>query len=290
MADNPQKRAICNLALVIERAGVTAKAQQFFTEITDAHFADYTTITGDPSMSRMVFLYEDILKQVLIDIRPDFARQYADLSDVININMEHADYAMLFELPDNYLELIAQVDESDSKTEYDSEILTFDSYAHVVVGTDDQAYKCIVNVTASDDTKPITGTWSTNWELYNTDGSYGATWVEDWDYKAAASGHLLATNDYSNTDGDSAYIEYLAYVQAGISDKPEYYTQAFRQAFAVRLAAAYTKDKDNKLVLMARYEELAKPKAFTVEDARHYKGNRTKQTSALTARRNLGIS
>jgi len=280
MADNEEKRALCNRAITILTAGMTAQAGVLHTEITDEQFADYTSVTTDNQIMLLCFLYEPILLKVILDIQPDFAKQFADLGNEICINKEVGDWTLLFELPTDFIKdpgaLIAQISQANRKTKYKCKILTFDSYAHVVTGTDDQAYKCKANVTASADTRPITGSWTTNWELYDEDGSLGATWVSGWSYKASQDGLLLATNSYSNSpsetvdsDIDSAYIEYLAYIQAGISDKPALYPNAFKNAFCTRLAAEMAEDGhdyERRRKLMEEYELIAKPRVWQVQN------------------------
>jgi hypothetical protein len=291
MADNAQKRALCNRAITILQAGRTSAAGVLHTSITDEQFADYSLVTDDTQKMLLCFLYEDILKQVILDIQPDFAVQFADLGAEIRINKDIADWSYLFELPSDFLDLVAQVDQTDKDTEYKAKILTFDSYAHVVTGTDDQSYKCKLDVTASAATRPITGSYSTNWELYDAD-DLGADWVSGWAYKASQSGKLLATNTYSNSpsetvdsDIDSAYIKYLAYTRAGISDKPEYYPNEFKNAFCIRLAAEMAqdgKDYERRLRLLAEYEELAKPRAWQVQNQNDYEEDKTTILEART--------
>jgi hypothetical protein len=292
MAANTYKTEIANMAVTILRQGKVSDAGQFFDSIDDTEFADYTTVTGTASQDkqRVCFVYEAILKEVLRDIQPDFAIQYADLAEEIRINKEMASHSLLFELPTNYLDIVDQISQADRSVKYDNEILTFDSYAHVVVGTDDQAWKCIVAHTAADANKPITGaSYATYWELYDTDSAYGAAWVANWAYKASESGLLLATSDYSNTAGDSVYIKYLAYVQAGISDKPQFYSPEFKRAVAVRLASALTKDVEKQKELIARYGMYEKPEAWDNKDRKRFKGNRVVHGSVITARRNLSL-
>ena len=194
------------------------------------------------------------------------------------IDQEIGSWKKLFELPDDYLDLIAQIAQGDHKKKYEAKILTFDAYAHVVTGTDDKAYRCKVAVTASASTKPITGSWETNWELYDADGSLGADWVSGWAYKASEDGLLLATNSYSNDPSEtvdssinSAYISYIPYVQAGVNDKPAYYTPEFKRAFAVRLASALTKDVEKQNGLLARYTRHDRPLVERIENMDDYR-------------------
>ena len=289
MADNQYKREIINMAISVLREGRTSVAGQFHSSIDDSVFADYTT-AGTKDLERAVFQYPLVLKELIRDIQPDFATQFADLGKEILINKEIADFGKLFETPDDFLDIVAQVNEANRKKEYDNEVMLFDSYAHVVVGTDDQAWKCIVAHTAAAANKPITGaSYTTNWELYNTDKSFGATWVTAWSYKASQDGRLLLTNEYSNADGDSAYIEYLAYAYAGISDKPLYYPDAFKRAFAVRLASALTKDVEKQVGLLQRYAKYERPEVWDNKDKKRFKGVITPNRTIAVARENLQI-
>lgn len=265
MADNPYKREIANMAISILREGRRSDSSLFFDAIDDTEFADWSTATVE-DIQQVCLHYPIAIKETLREIKPDFAKQYADLLQEIRINKEIADYNYLFQLPDDFLDMVRQIDEADRTAEYDHKIMVFDSYAHVVAGTDDQAWKCIVEHTASTDDKPITGAnYATNWELYNTDGGYGAAWVNEWEYKAAQSGKLLATGEYSNDDGDSAYIEYIPHVQAGINDKPQYYTDEFKLAVAVRLATKLTGDIKQQIALLQRYDLYDKPKVLSIQ-------------------------
>lgn len=289
MSDNAEKRQICNMAISILREGRTSEAGQYHTEIDDTEFADYTTASTE-GLKRICFQYPLILKEVLRDILPDFAKQFADLSDEILIDKEIGSWGYLFELPSDFLEIVNQIAETDRNTKYDKKIMTFDSYAHVVKGTDGQAWKCSTAHTSAAATKPITGAdYLTVWELYNTDDAYGANWVTDWSYKVSQDGKLLVTRGYSNADGDSAYIEYIPYVQAGINDKPEFYTDEFKRAFAVRLASALTKNIEKQTGLLQRYALYEKPEVWGSRDRKRYKGNTVPNKSVLTARKNLSV-
>lgn len=277
MADNSAKRAIVNRALAILNAGRTAQAGLFFTALDDTQFADWTTIseTDYPDARLAVMLYEPVLKQVIEDIAPGFAIRYADLGHPVSVNMEYGEWDYLFELPTDFLSLVAQVSEGDPGKEAvldrDPEVLHFQDYSHVVAGDDDQAYYCNTSHTSVDDSsdgQPLDDDGNGNWTLYSTDGGLGETWYEGVSYKASATGLLLATNTLSNTDGDSAYIQYLAYVQttadgvAGRSDQPAYYPESFKNALATRLAAEMcldSKDYERRLRLLDEYESLAKP-------------------------------
>lgn len=299
MADNSSKRAIVNRALAILNAGRTAQAGLFFTALDDTQFADWTTIseTDYPDARLAVMLYEPVLKQVIEDIQPGFAIRYADLGYPVSVNMEYGDWEYLFELPTDFLALVAQMVEGDPNAkaalDRDPEILHFKDYSHVVVGDDDQAYYCDTNHTSVDDTadgQPPDDDGDGNWTLYSTDGSLGETWYAGVAYKYNATGLFLATNTLTNADGTSAYIKYLAYVQttsggtAGRSDQPAYYPESFKNALATRLAAEMcldSKDYERRLRLLEEYEAIAKPAYWQVAN-RHR--DRIKKTTLLDAR------
>jgi len=288
MADNPYKREIVNMAISILREGKTSAAGQFHTEIDDTEFASYATASTQ-GLQRICFQYPLILQEVLRDIKPEFAgNHYADLGAEIRINQEINAWDLLFEFPDDYLDLIDQVEEggrtikvgqSSKEVTHDHKVFTFDSYAHVVAGTDDQAWKCILDHDAANANKPITGDdYATYWTLYDVAAGLGADWVTGWSYKAAQAGRLLATNTYSNSpsatvDGSiqSAYIQYIPYVQAGINDLPQYYTPEFKQAFAVRLASALTKDVQKQVGLLQRYAKYEKPAVHRIQNMDKYR-------------------
>lgn len=279
MADNPYKREICNMSISVLREGRRSDASLFFTSIDDTEFADWTTATGEDKQ-QVCLHYEITLLLCLKDMKPDFASHYADLGQEIRINKDFANWEYLFEKPSDYLDLIAQVSQNNRKKTFDCEALTFDSYAHVVKGSDDQAYYCDTAHTSVDDSsdgEPPDDDGSGNWTLYDEDGSLGAEWLAGKAYKASESGVLIAANEYSNDPSTtvdsstySAYIRYLAYVQAGISDKPQFYTPAFKEAFSVRLAAAVTNDEQKQILLMKRYELLSKPKLRSHQGAKRH--------------------
>ena len=285
MADNAQKRALVNRALLILQAGRTSSARLFFTEITDDEFSDpLTNITTQKDKLAACVSYEPILLMVLSDIKPDFAKKYADLGAPIRINKEFAEWSYLFEMPSDYdsrlKDAVRQVDQDNHKKTYDFDVLHFESFAHVVSGTDDQAYYCSTAHTSAAATKPITGaSYATYWTLYDTD-DIGADWVSGWAYKASETCDLLATSEYSNNpsatvddDIDSAYIEYIPYTQAGINDKPEYYNEHFKNAFCIRLAAELaidTKDYERRRLLLQEYEMMAKPDFWSAQQSRKY--------------------
>lgn len=280
MPDNSAKRAIVNRALAILNAGRTAQAGMFFTSLTDAQFADWTTVseTDYPDARLAVMLYEPVLKQVLEDIQPDFARRYADLGKPCKVNMEFGGWDYLFELPTDFLALVMQCchgdrTEEEAKTAgFRCELLHFLDYSHVVCGDDEQAYYCSTSHTSVDDSKdgqPPTDDGDGNWTLYSADGSVGGTWVAGVDYKNKATGILLASDDLTNEDADGAYITYLAYVQAARSDHPVYYPESFKNALATRLAAEMcldAKDYERRCRLLEEYEKLAKPAAWSAEN------------------------
>ena len=285
MADNPEKRGIVNRALTILTAGLTSRTGVLFDSITDEEFADYTAVseTNESDKRLACFLYESILEQVLEDIRPDFACEYADLGQRHKVNQAFGGWDYLFELPSDFLCLVAQVDEGNPtrKGSYgrDPEVLHFAGYSHVVAGTDDQAYYCDTNHTSVDDSskgQPPDDDGDENWTLYSANGGYGAPWAAGVAYQYNATGPMLATNALTNVDGDSAYIRYVAYARAGRSDQPQYYPKNFSNALATRLAAEMaenTKDYKRRRDLLEEYELLAKPGHWRVEN-RHKVGSR----------------
>ena len=216
-------------------------------------------------------------------MRPDFAKRFADLGNRITINKEYADWGYLFELPSDYLCLVRQTDEGDHKLKYDSKILDFTGYAHTVAGTDDEVYVCATSHTSATATKPITGaSYSTYWTEDSSDEYSGADWESGKAYTADTDGKLLVTNDYSNADGDSAYIEYIPYTQAGINDDPDQYSEPFKHALATLLASEIELDKERRDKLISEYELMAKPKAREENNKTDYEEPVTKVTTART--------
>jgi hypothetical protein len=220
MADNAQKRNIVNHALAILNAGRTSDASVLITSIDDTEFASWSTVSVTlPDKRLACFLYERILKQLLREIQPQFACEYADLGTAHKVNQEFGGWDYLFELPTDYLHLVKQCAEGRPELGYECEVLHFRDYSHVVVGDDDQSYYCSTahtSVDNSSDGQPPTDDGDGNWTLYNTDGGYGATWVESTAYKTGRTASMLATNDLTNEDGDAAYIKYIAYVQGEV--------------------------------------------------------------------------
>jgi hypothetical protein len=285
MADNAYKRGVANRALMILNAGLTSGAGVLFTTIDDTEFANYTTVSiaDSPDKRLVCFLYERILKQVLEDIQPDFACEYADLSYPYMVNQECGGWDYLFELPSNFLCLVAHEDEGAGRvlTGHECEVLHFKGYAHTVVGSDDNVYYCSTAHTSVDDSsdgQPPDDDGDSNWTLDSTELMDGATWQEDVSYLADGTGPMLAGSVLNNDAGTGAYIRYVAYVQAGRSDQPQYYPEAFINAFATRLAAEMcldSKDYERRRQLLQEYESLAKPAYWHVENrhkgrTRHY--------------------
>jgi hypothetical protein len=282
MADNPEKRAIVNRALAILVGGRTAQTGLAFTSIDNTEFADWTTVSeqNQPDKRLACMLYEDTLKEVLQDIHPDFACEYADLGQVRAVNQEFGGWDYLFELPTDFLCLVKQCTEGNPLGDgFDCEVLDFQGYSHVVAGSDDQSYYCSTDHTSADDAsngQPPDDDGNANWTLYSTDAGYGATWAASVAYENDSTGSMLATNHLTDDAGSSAYIRYVAYVQTssdgttpGRSDQPAYYPGAFKYAFAVRLAAAMaqdSKDYERRRMLLEEYEGHAKPRALTVQN------------------------
>lgn len=274
MADNAYKRRIANRALAILNAGRTSAASVLFDSIDDSEFADYTTVSeiNYPDKKLVCLHYESILKQVIEDMAPEFAKSFADLGQWRKVNKADGGYDYLFELPSDYLALIKQCYEGSPGRGCDCEIMDFADYSHVVCGSDDQAYYCSNDHTSVDDAsdgQPPDDDGNGNWTLYNADGGLGASWAASVAYKTGATGKMLATNALSDDDGDSAYIQYLAYVQAGRSDRPQDYPEAFVNAFATRLAAELaldSKDYERRRGLLEEYQILAKPDYWAVQN------------------------
>ena len=285
MATNAAKTDIINRAILIFSAGTTSKAKVLYDDLDDTYFEDPTA--NVPSTRKDILVacvaYEQVLKRVLIDLKPEFARQYADLGAEVRINKEIGGYTYAFEPPSDFLWLIAQVDQSDVEITYDAVVKYFREYAHLVIGDDDQTYYCDTDHTSVDDTsdgEPLDDDGNSNWTLYDED-PIGATWREGWAYKASESGRLILTNVYSNAPSttvdssiDSAYIEYIPYTQAAINDEPAYYSEDFANALAVRLGAelalAIGKDYKRRLELIREYELIAKPTVFENEAEREH--------------------
>jgi len=279
MADNPEKRHLANRAIMILNAGKTTNSGLLFSTIDDTEFADYTTVSEANSADKRLvcFLYETVLKQVIEQINPDFAIRYADLGQERLVNMESGGWSYLFELPADFLAFRAQVAEGNRKKQFDSEVLFFRNYSHVVVGTDGYAYYCSTAHLSADDTddgQPPDDDGDGNWTLYSDeDASLGAQWAEEVAYLTANTAWMLGSNDFSNDDGDSAYIKYSGYVQAAFADEPAYYPEEFKNAFACRLAAEMaldSKDYERRRRLLEEYETLHKPACWSVQQGKTY--------------------
>jgi hypothetical protein len=259
-----------NLAL-LKLHGVTSGATQIIeTAIAAGVFADPSTATGENEAEQLLFAtrYEPTLQKALTDIRPKFARQFADLGTNIRLTIndstayERADWDYIFELPSDYL--------------YPAQIATVHQWSHIVKGDDDQSYYCDtahVSVDDANDGKPLANDGNGNWTLFNTDDAYGADWEASRSYRRNSTGHLLLSNDYTNVDGDSAYIEYIGYVQAGFADDPNYYDPDFIEAFTTLLAAEmapWSADRSARMGLMEEYHRLVKPDAIAAQARSDY--------------------
>jgi len=279
MATNAAKTHMINLAL-LKLVGVTSSAQPMLkTDIDDTVFASPTTATGVNKDDVMLYCtrYPDCLKRALIDIRPKFARRYADLGLPISITEDksilypRADWVYMFDLPSNFLDLIGQTSQGSKTDRIEAEVRTAHGFAHVVKGSDGQSYYCSANVTGAAANTPITGaSYATYWTLFSTDDDDGMDFETGKAYKYNQTGKILLSNELSNADGDAAYIEYLAYTQAGVSDMPAYYDQHFVEAFVTLLAesmAPWSTEQGVRQMLIQEYERLARP-AAQASDAR----------------------
>ncbi len=288
MADNDAKTFEVNLAISKTKAGIQDTGELYSSGIDDSVFADFNTGENN-TIKRAALYYETCLLRCLDEIRPDFAKRFADLGNRITINKEYGDWSCLFEKPSNFLYLIRQTDESSKKLNYDCQPLDFTNYAHTVTGSDDDVYVCTTAHTSADDTddgEPPDDDGSGNWTLDSTDEYTGADWEESKAYKASQSGILLATNTLSNSDGDSAYIEYIPYEQAGINDDPTKYTESFKHAFATLLASEIETDFERRQKLLNEYELIAKPKA---KETKTKDDHEKKTTLVVDARSNLRV-
>jgi hypothetical protein len=118
MAANQPKTDMVNLAILKLHGATDLGTQTLETAIDDSAFADPSTVTGDARL--YCLLYPVALKQALIDIKPKFARQWADLGKPIDISIdpanadlfEKADWDYISFLPSDYLALIKMTDES----------------------------------------------------------------------------------------------------------------------------------------------------------------------------------
>ena len=280
MAINSYKTEMVNKA-VLKLGGATSIATTLVDDIDDSIFATPSTAT-DETTRLACFAYPRVLKKALRDIKPKFARRYADLGLEIMITLagsagtpfEQADWELIFDLPSDYLALIAQIDETIKTTKFEATEITVHSYAHVVKGTDGRAWYCKLAHTAAAANKPITGaSYTDDWALFNADGDYGADWESGKAYKTTQSGKLLLANDYTNEDGDSAYIEYMVYVVTGVADMPQYYDEDFIEAFTTLLAsemAPYTVEKGVRMAMRLEYERLAKVQAQAAQSEPDY--------------------
>jgi hypothetical protein len=287
MATNSGKTFIGNLALSKTKAGLTDEGVMYSSGIDDTEFADFTTASNE-TIKRICLYYETCLKRCLEEIQPDFAKRFADLGNQITINKEYQDWGYLFELPTDFLHLIKQTDESNKNAKYDCDILDFTSYAHTVTGSDDNVYICTTAHTSVDDSsdgEPPDDDGEGNWTLDSDEEYKGADW-EVRSYSASASGRLFVTNTMSNTDGDSAYIEYIPYTLGGINDDATKYPENFKHALATLLASEIELDYERRAKLLMEYETLAKPKAKSVGESDEYEKDVTK---VIDARRNLTV-
>lgn len=246
------KTDMVNLA-ILKLMGSTSGATQIIeSAIAAGVFADPSTASGENATDQLLYCtrYEFCLKKALRDIRPKFARKFADLGLQVEITqdnsnlVERAGWSYCFQLPADYLDLMWQIDEA---VDYDinmppipSRIVMVDGWSHVVGGDDGNSYYCSTSHTSVDnasDGQPTDDDGDGNWTQFSSDDDDGATWEAGKAYLNDTSSFLLLTNDLSNADGDSAYIEYIGYLQGGFADDPNYYDDNFIEAFTSLLAA-----------------------------------------------------
>jgi len=262
--------------------GGTSSGISLVDTITGAMFIDPSTATT-ATMKTFATFYPIILKELLSDVRIawSFATQWADLGDELEDGddgfiTEIADWTYQFNLPSLFR-------------------------PDLVIGSDSKTYRCSASHTSATATnKPVTGTdYDDFWALFSSSATDGAAWANTTAYIAGAvfpyirllkqtdeddrtaefdcqevtnadqSGKILLTNDYSNSDGDSAYIEYIAYV-----DAPILYPPLFVDAFATLLAsmfAAEMKDLNASFDLKEYYEKVILPAALAENQKKIYK-------------------
>ncbi len=297
MAANPGKTKIINLAL-LKLAGVTSSAQQILTtDIEDSVFAAPTTAAGKNKDDVMLYCtrYPDSLKKALRDIRPKFARRYADLGLPISITEDNAnlyqraDWSYMFDVPTDYLNLLRQTSQGDTSAEIKAMDKTAYSFAHVVAGDDGNSYYCSRAHTSADNAsngQPSANDGNGNWTQFSTEDGDGATWEAGKDYKTNETGRIIVSNEFSNSDGDSAYIEYLAYAVTGVGDIPGEYPPDFVEAFVTLLAsemAPWSVEQTVRLNLREEYELLVRPGALAAEARPDYEKTEISWLDARTA-------
>lgn len=292
MAANPQKTKMINLAIG-KLHGATDTGTVYIADLDDSVFATPSTGASEDAINACR-LYPECLKQALRDIQPKFARRYADLGANIKITeggsagtiFYRGEWLYIFQLPSNFLDLIAQINEANNTIISKSRVLTAHSWSHLVIGTDSKTYYCKANGSGVAANKPITGgTWSTYFALFNADDAYGVDWEDNKAYLAASELKLLLSNNYSNANGDGAFIEYVAYLATGVGDKPDHYDEHFIQAFTTLLAsemAPWSTEKQRRFELRQEYERLAKPQAVAFDVRPDYEET---ETSWLDARK-----
>lgn len=289
MADNDAKTDVFNLTLAKTKSGMQDTGVNYSTGIDDTVFADFTTADNE-TIKRFCLYYESCLKRCLKDIRPNFAKRFADLGNEITINKEYADYDYLFELPSDFLAFVRQTYETDRKTNIvNCEVRNFTSYAHTVTGDDDEVYICTTAHTSADDTddgQPLDDDGDGNWTEDEDDEYEGAEWEAGKAYKASQTGKLFLTEVLSNEDADSAYIEYIPYEQAGINDDPTYYTEEFKNALATLIASEMELDYERRKELLNEYRTYARPEAQE-EEGKSMPEEKTQRIT--TSRSNLTV-
>jgi hypothetical protein len=199
-----------------------------------------------------------------------------------------AEWNYIFQLPSDFLDIIAQVDERDIQLTYPSKVATAHTWAHIVKGDDDQSYYCSTAHTSVDDAndgKPTGNDGDGNWTLFNADDAYGADWEETKAYLASSNLKLLLSDHKTNSDGDGGYIEYLAYSATGVGDIPTAYDKHFIKAFTTLLASMAAPVSTAKKIrdeLRDEYERLSRGQAIARDARPDYEETETSWLDART--------
>ena len=190
---------------VIEQ-NVTAIANRMFLKLgggrDDIIISDIDDATDDNAVKAKT-IYTQVRNEVLIRWPWNDCREFADLGAEVT-GLEMADYKYAFELPTDFIAMVAQIDE-DSRT------------------------------------------------------------VK---FKHEVRGAYLFTNEYSNSDGDSAYIDYIKKVTDASLYSPAL-LEAIATKWAAEMAPLYNpKEKDN---LKREFEYLVLPNAEAAnQESQHF--------------------